>query len=457
MSDYLVQQANLRAPEALYDIVSKVSETFGPSSMEAKCFSSCFLDSWNETVFVSDITEKEQPEFFVVTGDIPAMWLRDSTAQVFPYLAASGDESVYEVLSGVLRRQIRCVNIDPYANAFNDGPVSRRGTADDLPEPGPWVWERKYELDSICAPLVLAHALWKISGRVDHLTESLRGALLKIMDLVVLEQCHENSFYTFIRPSGPFSGDSLSNSGRGDTPPFTGMSWSAFRPSDDRCEYPYLIPSNALMATALLSFVDVSRTVWMDEDLARRCEELSNQITAGILEYGIIEHDGVQVLAYEVDGRGNALLCDDANLPSLLSLPLLGWIGAEDPLYQATRKFVLSEQNPYYYSGSESAGVGSPHTPENYVWPLAIASKGLTGDRAEALESLQTLARTTGGTCRMHESFDVDNPYEFTRPWFGWATAMYAELAMKLSGIDLRSQILTNHFDEQTNPKTVKD
>ncbi|MFG2372180.1 glycoside hydrolase family 125 protein [Streptomyces sp. NPDC048504] len=377
-------------------------------------------------------------EVFVKTGDIPAMWLRDSTAQVRPYLAVATDPEVGDVLAAVSRRQIRCVLLDPYANAFNDGPTGAHGEPGDLPTPGDWVWERKYELDSLCAPLQLAYALRRATGREDHLDEAFHRAAWLIVRLWRAEQSHAHRPYRFVRPSGPFAGDSLPLNGRGAPVGWTGMTWSGFRPSDDACTHGYLIPANALASASLHGLAELAAAVLDDTELAHECWRLADEIDAGILAHAVTEVDGASVLAYEVDGFGSALMCDDANLPSLLSLPLSGWCAPEDPLYRATRRFALSEANPSYFSGSYASGIGSTHTPDRHIWPLAIATAGLTGSTDEAARALETLAATTAGTGLMHESFHVDAPGRFTREWFGWANAMFCELALEVCGGGVR-------------------
>jgi meiotically up-regulated gene 157 (Mug157) protein len=144
----------------------------------------------------------------------------------------------------------------------------------------------------------------------------------------------------------------------------------------------------------------------------------------------------VPVYAYEVDGRGGVLLADDANTPSLLALPLTGWCRADDPLYLATRDLVLSPANPYYYRGSAASGIGSPHTPEGHVWPIALAIQGLTStDPAERRALLDLILATDDGTGAVHESFHADDPGVWTREWFSWANSMFCELALETAGL----------------------
>lgn len=430
--------SGLPMPEALADLASTCASRLGGRSPAGSIVKGCLTNTWSTSMHWSGAHGGAGREMFVRTGDIEAMWLRDSAAQVRPYLAVAGEPEVYEALAGVLRRQVTCVLTDPYANAFNDGATGAHGDPQDLPAPGPWVWERKYELDSLSAPIQLAYALWKASGGRVHLDERFRDAARRIVALWRLEQNHESSGYRFVRPVGPFSGDTLPSGGRGAPVARTGMTWSGFRPSDDRCAYGYLVPANALASTSLYGLAEVARLVWRDEPLARESELLAAEIDGGILGSARVTRPHGEVLAYEVDGLGAHHLGDDANLPSLLSLPLTGWIDGQDPLYKRTRRFLLSEENPTYYSGSVARGIGSPHTPDRHVWPMAIAVAGLTGTPDEAGGALEMLAQTTAGTGLMHESFHVDDPAVFTRPWFGWANAMFSELAMSLSGISVR-------------------
>lgn len=424
-------------PAGLQDVIESVTKSLASRPDLARMFPGCLLNSWQTSMHESTVHGGD-PEIFLLTGDIEAMWLRDSAAQVRPYLVAARDEEVYRVLSGVIARQARCVLIDAYANAFNDGPTGKHGHDIDLPPVGEWIWERKYEVDSLCAPLHLGYALWKASGRTDHFEGNFRAAAERIIDVWRIEQDHDaRSEYTFIRPSGPWKHDTLTQDGKGGPVAVTGMTWSGFRPSDDRCDYGYLVPSNAMAVTALVGLAEIAREVWQAGDLAAQAEQLASEIDRGIRDHAVVDVEGNQVFAYEVDGLGGVNLMDDANLPSLLGLPLTGWVDVDDPLYQATRNFVLSDANPYFFAGSALTGIGSPHTDPNYVWPIAVAVAGLTGSDADRDRAADMLAETTAGTDLMHESVDADDPTKFTRPWFGWANSVFAELVLAMAGFDI--------------------
>lgn len=400
-------------------------------------FERCFENTLGTTL-------REMPDgtLFMLTGDIPAMWLRDSTAQLGPYLHfAAEDQTISDMIAAVSRRQIEYVLLDPYANAFN-AEANGAGHQSDLTEQSPWVWERKYEVDSLCYPIQLAHDLWTLTGRTDHLGDSFAQAARAIIALWRTEQHHEErSTYRFQRLDGP-STDTLVRDGRGSETAPTGLTWSAFRPSDDACEHGYNVPGNMFAAVELQHIETIARDVLDDDDLAASARELRADIQRGIDEHAVVSSPaGEDVFAYEIDGRGGILLLDDANVPSLLSLPLIGWCGTDDPLYLATRRFILSTANPTYVagelaSGTDSSGLGSPHTPAGHVWPIGLCIEALTtDDPAEKDRIRRLLLETDAGTGLMHESFLVTDPSVFTREWFSWANAMFCELVLDITGL----------------------
>lgn len=389
---------------------------------------------------------------FVITGDIPAMWLRDSAAQLGPLFRivdagvgpAEARDGLVGLLVGLLRRHWRYIALDPYANAFNRTADGGAWDDDDTDAPTPWAWERKFELDSLSYGPDLAWRLWRSTGTTAWADEQFLVAARRILDTVSAEQDHEaRSTYFFRRTDCPPS-DTLVRDGRGREVAPCGLVWSGFRPSDDACELGYNVPGNHYLALALERLGDLLDVAGglpaAPSDtaaLAGRARELSAAIRAALREHGTMRlQDGTEVWAYEVDGRGGAIFLDDANVPSLLSLPLLGCVDEDDPLYVSTRAAILSDENPFHYRGSHLAGVGSPHTPPRYVWPIALSVQGLTStDPAEKRELLETLIATDGGTGMMHEGVDVDDPTRFTREWFSWSNAMFCELALDLAGV----------------------
>ncbi|HEV2344917.1 MAG TPA: glycoside hydrolase family 125 protein, partial [Actinocrinis sp.] len=375
---------------------------------------------------------------FLVTGDIPAMWLRDSAAQVMPFLRLDDAAWAEQFVVGVLRRQLEFIVLDPYANAFNSRPSG--AGHQDVTDRDPWVWERKYEVDSLCFPLLLAYRTWRRYGHANIFDALFWRAVGRILDTWETEQDHEaRSAYRFQRYRGPFPGD-LARGGRGRAVGVTGMTWSGFRPSDDACRYGYNVPGN-MFASVVLGFLAEIAAVAQPhtgaaESALERARRLRAVIDAGIRDHAVLDDPATGPRwAYEVDGRGGVLEMDDANIPSLLALPLIGYCRPDDPVYLATRAFVLSGRNRYFYRGSAASGVGSPHTPRRHIWPIALAAAALTStDPAEGRAAIEILLATDGGTTRIHESFHADRPERWTREWFSWAEAMFAELVLDTCG-----------------------
>ena len=383
-----------------------------------------------ERLFSSTLTRAADGSIFVITGDIPAMWLRDSTWQVRPLLAAAHDLEVAQLIADVSKRQIEYVLTDPYANAFNPTPDGNCWHK-DFPDQSPWVFERKFELDSLAAVVDLAIRLYLESGFTNQFTERFNNAIKVILDLLEREQNHDPNTYRFERKDVR-DFDFLSHGGYGSPVAYTGMIWSGFRPSDDACKFGYLIPANAHMAKVLEQLAELPNEVFSDQTSKDRALKISGEIKIGIEKFGLVEFEGKQIFAYECDGLGNYLLQDDANIPSLLSLPYLGVCSELDPIYLNTREFILSSSNPYFYSGQVLTGLGSQHTPENQVWPLGIAMQGITSSsEREIEESLKLLELSHAGTNQMHESVGMDNPRIFTREWFSWADMTFYHLLLK--------------------------
>lgn len=387
----------------------------------------CFLNTIETTV-----TQLEDGGYFVITGDIPAMWLRDSAAQLKPYIKYAGeDRNLQDILRSVIARHAHYVNLDPYSNAFNSQVLAQGYSDGDKSDfSSGWIWERKYEVDSLCAPLYLSHEYFEVTGDRSIFTEEFRLMIQKIVRTFRTEQHHAGSPYWFVRENAPVPSDTLPMHGKGRPVNDTGMTWSGFRPSDDACKFGYLIPSNMMAVVALRKAAELLAAGYGDDALRADCLALSAEIEDGIEAYGTVEHPKYgKIYAYETDGFGNYNLMDDANSPSLLAIPYLGYRSADDPVYQNTRRFVLSEDNPYFYSGKAARGIGSPHTPPRYIWHIGLSMQILTStDPAEKRECLDMIARTHAGTNFMHEGFDVDNPENFTRPWFAWANTLFAQM-----------------------------
>lgn len=296
----------------------------------------------------------------------------------------------------------------------------------------PWVWERKYEIDSLCYPVQLAYLFWKETGRTSHFDAQYKASTERILETFQREQNHNDSPYFFHRIHCPKT-DTLSHEGHGAPVGVTGMTWSGFRPSDDACVYGYLIPANMFAVVTLGYTAEIMRDFYKDELLAERAEELSAEIRAGIEKHGVVNHPKFgRMYVYETDGLGNYTYMDDANVPSLLSIPYLGYCSADDETYKNTRAYVLSRENPFYFEGTAAKGVGSPHTPKDYIWHIALSMQGLTStDPDECRALLDMLTSTDAGTGFMHEGFHKDDPAKFTRPWFAWSNSLFSEFVLK--------------------------
>ncbi|MEY8445612.1 glycoside hydrolase family 125 protein [Enterococcus ratti] len=418
-------------PISVQKFMDKVAEKCGDKHADwAENFSAAFANT-----LLTTVKRQQDGTTFLLTGDIPAMWLRDSTAQVRPYLViAKEDADLALMISGLVKKQFEYINIDPYANAFNEE-ANGAGHQSDHTAMNDWIWERKYEVDSLCYPIQLAYLLYKNTGCTDQFNASFIEGIKKILHVFKTEQVHSQSSYIFERTTTRKE-DTLVNAGRGAKVASTGMTWSGFRPSDDACQFGYLVPSN-MFAVVVLGYVEkIFSTVLSNEknvkELIKEATDLKAEIQKGIEEYGTTKNKkGERIYAYEVDGLGNALIMDDSNVPSLISAPYLGYCSSTDTQYLATRKTLLSKENPYFYEGKFAKGIGSSHTPVNYIWPIALAMQGLTtDDKKEKERILDLLVATDAGTHLMHEGFDVNNPNCYTREWFSWANMMFCELVM---------------------------
>lgn len=397
-------------------------------------FENCYPNTLDTTVHYR-IGDDGKPDTFVYTGDIHAMWLRDSGAQVWPYLQlANDDPELKRMIEGVIRRQFKCINIDPYANAFNDGPTGGEWMS-DMTEMRPEVHERKWEIDSLCYPIRLAYAYWKATGDSSIFDAEWLQAIANVLATFREQQRKDGTgSYKFQRKTERAL-DTLSNNGLGAPVKPCGLIASSFRPSDDATTLQFLVPSNFFAVTSLREAAEILENVNGDNIQAESCRRLANEVEAALRIHAVYDHPVFgQIYAYEVDGFGNHLLMDDANAPSLLSLPYLTDIDASDPIYQNTRRYVWSDSNPYFFKGIAGEGIGGPHVGYGMVWPMSILMKALTSDDdAEITDCLRMLIATDAGTGFIHESFNMDDASDFTRPWFAWQNSLFGELIVKLA------------------------
>ena len=418
-------------PKILLQKADEITEKLKVKYPElAPFFKGCFLNTIETTV-----TKLDDGGYFVITGDIPAMWLRDSASQLTHYIRyCNEDEDLKEIIRSVIARHAQFICLDPYANAFNAVPNSK-SHKDDTDFHHELIWERKYEVDSLCASLYLAHQYYNETLDSSIFTEQFHQLMRKIVDLFKKEQNHfRNSTYYFNRTNCPTI-DTLPNEGKGNDVLYTGMTWSGFRPSDDRCLYGYLVPSNMMAVCALKKAAQMASEGYEDTRLESECRSLAFDIDEGIKEHGVYDHDHYgKMFVYETDGMGNMLLMDDANSPSLLSAPYLGYVKPDNEIYQNTRKFILSHSNPWYFEGAAAKGIGSPHTGTDKIWHISLTMQALTSTYPEEIKDcIRMLTTTHAGAYLMHESFHKNDDTDFTRPWFAWANSLFAELMIRLA------------------------
>ena len=395
-------------------------------------FANCFPNTLETTVHYRVIDGED--DTFVYTGDIPAMWLRDSGAQVWPYVQfANQDEPLRRMIRGVILRQFKCINIDRYANAFNDGPTGA-GWQTDETDMRPEVFERKYEIDSLCYPIRLAYWYWLVTGDASIFGEEWVQAITNVL-LTFKEQQRKDGRgpYHFYRVTDR-TYDTVGWGGYGAPVKPVGLIASVFRPSDDRTSLPFLVPSNFMAVSSLRKAAEILEKVNGKETQARECRNLADEVAAALQEYAVVDHPKYgKIYAFEVDGFGNRLLMDDANVPSLLAMGYLGDVPLDDPIYQNTRRFVWSEDNPWFFRGKAGEGIGGPHIGYDMVWPMSIMMRAFTSqDDNEIRECIRMLLATDAGTGFMHESFNKDNASNYTRPWFAWQNTLFGELILKL-------------------------
>jgi uncharacterized protein len=395
-------------------------------------FENCFPNTLDTTVDFEVIDGR--PDTYVITGDIDAMWLRDSTAQVWPYLPLmKEDPALQQLIAGVINRQARFILKDPYANAFykDESKVSQWKTDNTQMKPG--VHERKWEIDSLCYPIRLAYHYWKLTGDTSPCGTTSHDALV-----LTLKTFHEQQRKT---GKGPYrfqrrteaQSDTVALRGYGNPARPVGLIFSIFRPSDDATIFPFLVPANFFAVVSLRQAAEMLEAIHHDNETATQCRAMADEVEQALGRHAVVQHAQFgPVYAYEVDAFGNYYCIDDGNVPSLLSLPYIGAVKGGDQTYLNTRHLVLSDANPYYCRGKAADGPGGPHVGMDMIWPLGLIVQGLTStDDREIQQCLTMLQKTHAGTGFMHEAFNKDDPKKFTRSWFAWANTIFGELVLK--------------------------
>ena len=418
--------------KAVERVIAEVKSKIGNKEI-AWMFENCFPNTLDTTVEFEMIDGK--PDTYVITGDIDAMWLRDSSAQVWPYLPlCKEDKDLQQLIKGVINRQVKCILLDPYANAFYKDVTKVSEWKSDLTEMKPGIHERKWEIDSLCYPIRLSYGYWKETGDASIFDEQ----WVKAMKLVVQtfkeqQRLDSKGPYKFQRTTA-WATDGVPLGGYGYPAKPNGLICSMFRPSDDATVFPYLVPSNFFAFSSLLKATEIFEKLSLNNTFLNDLQKLFNSIGTGIVKSSEIGTKKFgNIYAFEINGYGSTNLMDDANVPSLLSLAYLIPEYIEDKTYQNTRNFCLSESNPFFFKGKAAEGIGGPHCGMDMIWPMSIIMRGLTStDDKEIKLCLDMLQRTHAGTGFMHESFHKDDPTNFTRKWFAWANTLFGEFVWKV-------------------------
>lgn len=396
-------------------------------------FGNCFPNTLDTTVYYSE--ENGTPDTYVITGDIDAMWMRDSSAQVWPYMQfAKEDPKVHNLIAGVINRQKGYILEDPYANAFYKNPEEKSEWISDHTKMRPGIHERKWEIDSLCYPIRLSYHFWKSTGDTKPFDKKWVDAMQTVYNTFVDQQRKENDGQYHFQRTTANATDTQPMSGYGYPVNPVGLISSAFRPSDDATLLSFLIPSNLFAVVSLNQAAEMLEKISKENELAKKMRQLSTEVKNAVYKYGIVNHPQYgKIFAFETDGFGGHILMDDANVPSLLALPYLGAIAATDSIYQNTRKFVWSKSNPFFYQGTAAEGIGGPHVGQDMIWPMSLIMRGLTSNSdAEIKQSIEMLKRSHADTGFMHESFNKNDPKKFTRSWFAWTNTLFGEFLWKV-------------------------
>ena len=394
-------------------------------------FENCFPNTLDTTTDFEVIDGK--PDTYVITGDIDAMWLRDSTAQVWPYLKlAVHDKHLQQMIEGVINRHIKCIHLDRYANAFYKDTNKVSEWKSDLTTMKPGIHERKWEIDSLCYPIRLANRYWKLTKDIIVFDGDWEQSIeLTLKTFKEQQRKTGNGPYTFQRTTA-WATDGVPLGGYGYPVNPVGLICSMFRPSDDATIFPFLIPSNFFAVVSLKHAAEMVKSIRGNNGLANECLQLAGEVEKALQQHAIIHHQKFgKIYAYEINGFGSYNIMDDANVPSLLSLPYLEALENKDPVYQNTRRFLLSGNNPFFFRGKAGEGIGGPHAGMDMIWPLSIIMRGLTStDENEIEKCLRMLKNSHAGTGFMHESFNKNDAANFTRKWFAWANTLFGELIL---------------------------
>jgi len=369
-------------------------------------------------------THLGRPDTYVGTGPAHVMGLRESAAQVWPYLAfVQQDAPLRQLVAGVINRQTRCILLDPYASAFAQNSAGQ-----------PAVHERQWALDALCHPIRLAYHYWKITADEQPFDEQWRQAIaLTVKTFREQQRKTGPGPYRFQQATADAAGTQpLGGYGYPVRP--VGLIGSAFRPSGEATRLPFLVPSNFLAVASLRQAALMLNDIHHDGAAYQDLMALADEVAVALRTHALVAHPvHGQVYAFEVDGYGGYALLDDASVPSLLALPYLGALPLNDPAYQRTRRLALSAGNPFFYQGPAGAGIGSPRTGPGSLWPSSLIVRGLTSpDDAEVRQCVQALKAAQAGTGYLPESLPVGGPGPLPRAQSAAASALLGEFLWKL-------------------------
>ncbi|TAQ87796.1 hypothetical protein B7494_g3865 [Chlorociboria aeruginascens] len=404
---------------------------------------------------------------FLITGDINAMWLRDSANQMQSYLplltADSSTDSLASLYRGVINLQARYVTEAPHCNSFQAPtesgitPQQNQAIPDNFTPPisNTTAFECKWELDSLAAFLEISTNYYEATDDADFFAsfgwvQAVQTVLNTTQALLVGTYADDGSVntspYTWERQTTAAT-ETLSNSGVGNpVQEGTGLVRSAFRPSDDATIYQLFIPANMMFSRYLDSASQIMATIPNQSTLASQMQTFAASIKDAISTYGIVTDATYgPMYAYEVDGFGSHNQMDDANIPSLLSSPFFGFTNLSDPTYQNTRDFILSKNNPYFMRGPVINAVGGPHVGPGAAWPMASIIRILTSSNdTEITSTLKEIVSSTDGLGLIHESINSFDETRWTRQWFSWANGLFGQMILTLNST--RPEILGESF-----------
>ncbi|POW14904.1 hypothetical protein PSTT_02508 [Puccinia striiformis] len=491
------QLLDYRYPSSLHDTPvipvpnrrpSPLCRTFNSTSLELliSTFNGRFKDERLARLFENSIsqtldntirwfsTDKNITETYIISGDITSEWLRDSTNQVNVYLPLiDSDKPLKQLILGVINLQAKFITEGTYCNGFNPPKESNiaiqstPGVAQSASETPLASLLRKAELE---IDEVSLHTDYERDFQRDLDTTSCNLGVDGLASFLTLSNrfhsvTNETTFVTptwlkavelslqvFENESGATSVSIGSNTGKPDSSvpavnegarhpqAYTGLVGTRLRPSNEPVIFPYNVPVNAMISVQTSQLQKLLTSAPLSPpSLKRRAAAISQNINKALNVHAVTTHPiWGKIYAYELDGFGSTAIMDDAAIPSLLSLPYIGWESLNSTIFKTTRRLLTSpDGNPFFFNGTSGFGIGSSHTGADKIWPMSLISLLFSSESAEEIESIiQILIDSTQGYGVLHESFDAFKPEEFTRTWFAWVNSYFAEAILYLAEIN---------------------